>query len=132
MYFFQHCFICRPSDSSEWEDAGIEPRKVATSAFAVIRCSHSPTSHPQLGHISSTTRLHLIHTRLHLIHTRLHLIHFIFVLFAMLGIRFSKCVPPFLSKGFVFVVFCMQKKERYKCQLVSFDSDRYVNNWAIF
>ncbi len=28
-----------------------------------------------LGYISSTTRLHLIHTRLHLIHTRLHLIH---------------------------------------------------------
>ncbi len=28
-----------------------------------------------LGYISSTIRLHLIHTRLHLIHTRLHLIH---------------------------------------------------------
>ncbi len=34
MYCIQHCFICRPSDS---EDAGIEPRTVATSALAVRR-----------------------------------------------------------------------------------------------
>jgi hypothetical protein len=26
MYCIQHCFICRPSDSHVWEDAGIEPR----------------------------------------------------------------------------------------------------------
>ncbi len=25
MYFIQHCFICRPSDSIVLEDAGIEP-----------------------------------------------------------------------------------------------------------
>jgi hypothetical protein len=25
MYFIQHCFICRPSDSPVSEDAGIEP-----------------------------------------------------------------------------------------------------------
>jgi hypothetical protein len=29
-----HCFICRPSDSIVSEDAGIEPRTVATSALA--------------------------------------------------------------------------------------------------
>jgi hypothetical protein len=61
MYFVQHCFICRPSDSTVSEDAGIEPRTVATSAMAVRRSSHSATSHPRLGYISSTTRLHLIH-----------------------------------------------------------------------
>ncbi len=30
MYFIQHCFICRPSISNVSEDAGIEPRTVAT------------------------------------------------------------------------------------------------------
>jgi hypothetical protein len=28
-YFIQHCFICRPSDSSVSEDAGIEGRYLA-------------------------------------------------------------------------------------------------------
>ncbi len=28
MYVVQHCFICRPSDSTVSEDAGIEPRAV--------------------------------------------------------------------------------------------------------
>jgi hypothetical protein len=36
------------------EDAGIEPRKVAISALAVRRSSHSATSHPQFNYISST------------------------------------------------------------------------------
>ncbi len=49
MYFIQHCFICRPSDSDVSEDAGIEPRTVATSALAVRRSNHSATSHPQPG-----------------------------------------------------------------------------------
>jgi hypothetical protein len=31
-YDIQHCFICRPSDSTVSEDAGIEPRTVATTA----------------------------------------------------------------------------------------------------
>ncbi len=62
LYFIQHCFICRPTDSTVSEGAGIEPRKVVTSALAVRRSSHSATSHPY-------SRLHLIHTRLHLIHT---------------------------------------------------------------
>ncbi len=30
MYDIQHCFICRPSASTVSEDAGIEPRTVAT------------------------------------------------------------------------------------------------------
>jgi hypothetical protein len=34
-YCIQHCFICRPSDSTLSEDAEIEPRTVATSALAV-------------------------------------------------------------------------------------------------
>ncbi len=53
MYCNQHCFICRPSDSTVSEDAGIEPRPVATSALAVSRSNHSARSHPQLGKMSS-------------------------------------------------------------------------------
>jgi hypothetical protein len=33
-YYIQHCFICRPSDSTVQTDAGIEPRTVATGALA--------------------------------------------------------------------------------------------------
>ncbi len=47
MYDIQHCFICRPSDSTVSEDAGIEPRTVATTALAVGRSNHSARSHPQ-------------------------------------------------------------------------------------
>ncbi len=39
-YYIQHCFICRPSDSTVPTDAGIEPRTVATGALAVRRSSH--------------------------------------------------------------------------------------------
>ncbi len=35
MFCIQHCFICRPSDSTVSEDAGIEPRTVAIPALAV-------------------------------------------------------------------------------------------------
>jgi len=35
MHYIQHCFICRPSDSTVTEDAWIEPRTVATSALAL-------------------------------------------------------------------------------------------------
>jgi hypothetical protein len=56
----QHCVICRPSDSTVTEDAGIENRTVATFALAVrpskdlarphphsVRSHpHSATSHP--------------------------------------------------------------------------------------
>jgi hypothetical protein len=40
MYCIQHCFICRPSESTVSEDAGIEPRAFATSALAVRRSNH--------------------------------------------------------------------------------------------
>jgi hypothetical protein len=41
-----HCFICRPSDSIVSEDAGIEPKRVATWALAVRSSNHSALSHP--------------------------------------------------------------------------------------
>ncbi len=44
MYDIQQC---RPSDSTVSEDAGIEPRTVATMALAVRRSHHSARSHPQ-------------------------------------------------------------------------------------
>jgi hypothetical protein len=46
MYVIQHCFICRPSDSAESEDAGIEPRTVATLALTANWSNHSATSYP--------------------------------------------------------------------------------------
>jgi hypothetical protein len=49
MYVIQHGFICRPSDSTVSEDAGIELKAVATSALAVRCSNHSARSHPQLG-----------------------------------------------------------------------------------
>ncbi len=42
MYDIQYCFICRPSDSTVSEDAGIEPRPVATTALAVRRSNRAP------------------------------------------------------------------------------------------
>ncbi len=45
-YIIQHCFICRPSDSTVPTDAGIEPRTVATGALAVRRSNHKAKSHP--------------------------------------------------------------------------------------
>jgi hypothetical protein len=36
----QHCFICRPSESTVPTDAGIEPRTVATGALAVRHSNH--------------------------------------------------------------------------------------------
>jgi hypothetical protein len=47
-YNIQHCFICRPSDSTVLTDAGIEPRTVATAALAVRRSNHKAKSHPFL------------------------------------------------------------------------------------
>jgi hypothetical protein len=46
MYNIQHCFICRPSDSTVSKNAEIEPRTVATTALAVRRSNHSARSHP--------------------------------------------------------------------------------------
>jgi hypothetical protein len=39
-YYIQHCFICRPPDSTVPTDAGIELRTVATGALAVIRSNY--------------------------------------------------------------------------------------------
>ncbi len=61
MYVIQHYFICRPSGSTVSEDAGIEPRTVATLALTARRSNHSVRSHPPV-------RLDLIHTQLNLIH----------------------------------------------------------------
>ncbi len=47
-YFIQHCFICRPSDFTLPEDAGIEPRTISTSALAFRRSNLSAKSHPHL------------------------------------------------------------------------------------
>jgi hypothetical protein len=47
MYFIQHCFISRPSDSNVSEDAGIEPRTVIANFALAAR--------------ALTTRLDLIH-----------------------------------------------------------------------
>ncbi len=47
-YCIQHCFICRPSDSTVPTDAGIEPRTVATGALAVRRSNHQARSHPHI------------------------------------------------------------------------------------
>ncbi len=49
IFFIQHCFICRPSDSIVSEDAGIEPWTVATLVLAVRRPNHSARSHPPFG-----------------------------------------------------------------------------------
>ncbi len=47
MYDIQHCFICRPSDSTVPEDAEIEPRTVVTRYGIGCQVSnHSPGSHP--------------------------------------------------------------------------------------
>jgi hypothetical protein len=54
-------YVIRPSDSTVSEDAGIETRTVATLALTATRSNHSVRSRPQLGYISSTTPLDLIH-----------------------------------------------------------------------
>jgi hypothetical protein len=48
MYDIQYCFICRPSDSTVSEDAGIEPMSVATLALTARRSNHLATFHPLL------------------------------------------------------------------------------------
>ncbi len=46
MYVTQHYFLCRPSDFTVSEDAGTEPRTVATLALTVRRSNYSAKSHP--------------------------------------------------------------------------------------
>ncbi len=65
MYDIQRCFICRSSDFNVLEDAGIEPRTVATTALAVRRSyPHSARSRPQ------STRSHPLSARSHLVYPR--------------------------------------------------------------
>jgi hypothetical protein len=45
MYVIQHCFICRPSDSTVSEDAGIVLRTVAALVLSARRSNHSARSH---------------------------------------------------------------------------------------
>jgi hypothetical protein len=45
IYVIQHCFIDCPTDSNVSEDAGIEPRTVATVALTARRSNHSARSH---------------------------------------------------------------------------------------
>ncbi len=52
-YFIQHCFICRPSDSTVSEDAGIEPRTVATLPLEVRHFIQSARFHLQMGQNSN-------------------------------------------------------------------------------
>jgi hypothetical protein len=62
MYYIQHSFICRPSNSTVSEDAGIELWTVATTTLAVRRCNHSARSHPLhpiLLHINITNLIRI-------------------------------------------------------------------------
>ncbi len=59
MYCIQHCFICRPSDSTVSEDAGIEPRTIVTTALAVSRSNHSAKFHPHFSGFKFVNRLSL-------------------------------------------------------------------------
>jgi hypothetical protein len=53
MYVIQHCFVCRPSDSTVSEDAGIESSIVATLALTARRRSnHSAISLSHFGYRS--------------------------------------------------------------------------------
>ncbi len=69
MHLIQRCFICRLSDSTVSEDAGIEP--AGLSRLFLHWLPDALTNWLDLIH----TRLDLIHTRLDLIPTRLDLIH---------------------------------------------------------
>ncbi len=57
-YCIQHCFICRPSDFTVSEYAGIEPRTVATSALTVRRFNHTARFHPHVENQLSGTYWH--------------------------------------------------------------------------
>jgi hypothetical protein len=65
MYVIQHCFSCRPSDSTVSEDAGIIDSQTLSS-----------TSRLDLIHI----RLDFINTQLDLSHSRLDLIHHVILI----------------------------------------------------
>jgi hypothetical protein len=60
IYDIQHCFICRPSDSTVSEDAGIEPRTVVSAALAVRRSNHSARSHQSYFYVGGDAELELV------------------------------------------------------------------------
>ena len=79
-HFFQHCFICRPSDSSASEHAGIEPRTVEILALSIIRSNHSDRSHLQAKARGRTEFLDEIQTkvwRVFLLAIHSHLYNFV-------------------------------------------------------
>jgi hypothetical protein len=66
MYVIQHCFVCRPSDSTVLEDAGIEHGTVATlgSARSDPRISYDYRTfllYPPPPQKKKNTHTHLIH-----------------------------------------------------------------------
>ncbi len=73
MYDIQHCFICRPTDSTVSEDAGVEPGTVATTALAVRRSNHSARSHPHSARSHPlSARFHPHSARSHPLSARFH------------------------------------------------------------
>ncbi len=61
LYFIQHCFICRPSDSTvsnagKWDRI----RTVATLALAVSRSNHSARSHPLRFPVKSVSNVEML------------------------------------------------------------------------
>ncbi len=67
MYDILHCFICRPTGSTVSEDAGIEPRTVATTALAVRRTNHSARSHPHSARSHPLINTYVDNDLLHLL-----------------------------------------------------------------
>jgi hypothetical protein len=49
MYVIQHCFICRPSDFTVSEDAGIEPRTVMSLALTARHSNPQSTYFTERG-----------------------------------------------------------------------------------
>ncbi len=62
MYDIQHCVICCPTNSTVSEDAGIEPRTVATTALAVRRCNRNRLD---LIHNSTRSNPHSVRSHPH-------------------------------------------------------------------
>jgi hypothetical protein len=97
MYCIQHCFICRPSDSTVSEDAEIEPRTVATSAFAVRRSNNSARSHPH------SARYHPHSARSHPHSARSHQLTSLFTIVPRKPISFSLFSHSLVTASFMYL-----------------------------